>query len=96
MNTSGMNTNDYKLGLLPNMILTQRSSLTSKDGNSFWNFSHSSIIFQFYIYFDKTSTFGDGFENVLGSGIPELKNRVEKPSYQLWRDKTELSQIVTP
>ena len=29
------------------------------------------------------------------SGILELKNRVEKPSYRLWRHKTELSQIVT-
>ena len=30
-----------------------------------------------------------------GSGIPELKNRFEKPSYGLWRRKIELSQIVT-
>ena len=30
-----------------------------------------------------------------GSGIPELENRVKKPSYALWRHKTELSQIVT-
>ena len=29
------------------------------------------------------------------SGIPELQNRVKKPSYGLWRHKTELSQIVT-
>ena len=29
------------------------------------------------------------------SGIPELENRVKKPSYGLWRHKTELSQIVT-
>ena len=29
------------------------------------------------------------------SGIPELKNRIKKPSYGLWRHKTELSQIVT-
>ena len=31
----------------------------------------------------------------MGSEIPELKNRVEKQSYGLWRHKTELSQIVT-
>ena len=30
-----------------------------------------------------------------GSGIPELKNQVKKPSYGLWCHKTELSQIVT-
>ena len=30
-----------------------------------------------------------------GSGICELKNRVEKLSYGLWRHKTEFSQIVT-
>ena len=29
------------------------------------------------------------------SEIPELENRVKKPSYGLWRYKTELSQIVT-
>ena len=32
----------------------------------------------------------------MGSGIPELENHVKKPSYTLWRHKTELSQIVTP
>ena len=31
----------------------------------------------------------------MGSGIPELKIRVKKPNYGLWRHKTELSQIVT-
>ena len=31
----------------------------------------------------------------MGSGIPELKNRVEKPSYGLWGHKTALSEIVT-
>ena len=31
----------------------------------------------------------------VGSGIPELKNRFEKPSYGLWRRKIKLSQIVT-
>ena len=30
-----------------------------------------------------------------GSGIPELENRVKKPSYALWRHRTELVQIVT-
>ena len=30
-----------------------------------------------------------------GSGNPELKNRVKKPSYGLWSHKTELGQIVT-
>ena len=29
-----------------------------------------------------------------GSRITELENRVKKPSYALWRDKTELSQTV--
>ena len=33
--------------------------------------------------------------NNMWSGIPELKNRVKKPSYGLWCHKTELSQIVT-
>ena len=28
-------------------------------------------------------------------GDSELEKRVEKPSYGLWRHKTELSQIVT-
>ena len=28
------------------------------------------------------------------SGIPELENRVKKPSYGLWCHKTELSQIM--
>ena len=28
-------------------------------------------------------------------GDPELEKRVKKPSYGLWRHKTELSQIVT-
>ena len=32
---------------------------------------------------------------ITGPGIPESENRVKKPSYALWRDKTELSQIVT-
>ena len=32
---------------------------------------------------------------IKGSVISELKNRVEKPNYALWRHKTELSQIVT-
>ena len=31
----------------------------------------------------------------LGIWNPELENRVKKPSYTLWRHKTELSQIVT-
>ena len=31
----------------------------------------------------------------MGSGIPELKNQVKKPSYGLRPHKTELSQIVT-
>ena len=31
----------------------------------------------------------------MGSGIPELKNRVKKPSYGLWRHKTELRRKVT-
>ena len=31
----------------------------------------------------------------MGSGIPELKNRVEKPSYGLCHHKTELSQVMT-
>ena len=30
-----------------------------------------------------------------GIWIPELKNRVEKTSYGLWRHKTGLTQIVT-
>ena len=30
-----------------------------------------------------------------GSGIPELENRVKKPSYELWRHKIKLGQIVT-
>ena len=30
-----------------------------------------------------------------GSWIPKLENRVKKPSYLLWRHKTELNQIVT-
>ena len=29
------------------------------------------------------------------SGIPELENLVEKPSYALWRHKTDQIQIVT-
>ena len=33
--------------------------------------------------------------NNMGSEIPELINRVEKPSYGLWRHKTKLRQIVT-
>ena len=35
------------------------------------------------------------YEKIKESGIPELKNRFKKPSYRLWRHKTELSQIVT-
>ena len=31
----------------------------------------------------------------MGSGNPELKNRTKKPSWGLWRHKTELGQIVT-
>ena len=31
----------------------------------------------------------------LGSGIPKLEKRIKKPSYALWRHKTELSQTVT-
>ena len=31
----------------------------------------------------------------MGSGTPELENRVKKPTYALWRRKTELSQVVT-
>ena len=31
----------------------------------------------------------------MGSGFPELENRVKKPSYAVWRDKTDLSQIET-
>ena len=40
---------------------------------------------------------GNGFSSCAprGSGNPNLKNRVKKSSYRLWRYKTELSQIVT-
>ena len=30
-----------------------------------------------------------------GAGISELENLIKKPSYRLWRQKSELSQIVT-
>ena len=32
-------------------------------------------------------------KSIKGSGIPELENRVKKPSYALWRHKTEFNQI---
>ena len=46
--------------------------------------------FFFFFFFAKSKKLYFG-----GSGIPELKNWVAKPSYGLWRNKTELSQIVT-
>ena len=41
-----------------------------------------------------TSLFFEKYEYLqMGSGIPELENRVKKPSYGIRRHKTELSQI---
>ena len=39
-------------------------------------------------------TFSKTKQVFLGSGIPELKNRIKKPSYELCLHKTELNQIV--
>ena len=49
-----------------------------------YNYKHDVIHNKFFVIFQR------------GSGIPELENRVKKPSYALWRHKTELSQILTP